>query len=100
MLEKRIALLEKRLTGARLIEPPKGDEGVVAIGGRVRLKDLHNGDIVEYRIVGSPEANPDEFRLSNQSPVGKMVLGRRKGDTVEVAAPRSVFSFEILDVAG
>jgi transcription elongation factor GreA len=100
MLEKRIALLEERLTGARLIEPPKADEGVVALGGRVRLKDLHNGDIVEYRIVGSPEANPDEFRLSNQSPVGKMVLGRRKGDTVEVAAPRSVFSFEILDVAG
>jgi transcription elongation factor GreA len=99
MLEKRIALLETRLTGARLIEPSNGPEGVVAIGGRVRLRDLQNGNTVEYRIVGSPEANPDEFRLSNQSPVGKTVLGRRKGDTVEVAAPRGVLRFEILDVA-
>jgi transcription elongation factor GreA len=98
MLEKRIALLETRLTGARLIEPSNGPEGVVAIGGRVRLRDLQNGDTVEYRIVGSPEANPDEFRLSNQSPVGKTVLGRRKGETVEVSAPRGVLRFEILDV--
>jgi transcription elongation factor GreA len=99
MLEKRIVLLERRLTGARLIEPSNGPEGVVAVGGRVRLRDLQNGDTVEYRIVGSPEANPDELRLSNQSPVGKTVLGRRKGDTVEVAAPRGVLRFEILDVA-
>jgi transcription elongation factor GreA len=99
MLEKRIALLETRLTGARLIEPSNSPDGVVTIGGRVRLRDLQNGNTVEYRIVGSPEANPDEFRLSNQSPVGKTVLGRRKGDTVEVAAPRGVLRFEILDVA-
>jgi transcription elongation factor GreA len=98
MLEKRIALLETRLTDARLIEPSNGPEGVVAIGGRVRLRDLQNGDTVEYRIVGSPEASPDEFRLSNQSPVGKTVLGRRKGETVEVSAPRGVLRFEILDV--
>jgi transcription elongation factor GreA len=98
MLEKRIALLEARLTGARLIESSNGPEGVVAVGGRVRLRDLQNGNTVEYRIVGSPEANPDEFRLSNQSPVGKTVLGRRKGETVEVSAPRGVLRFEILDV--
>jgi transcription elongation factor GreA len=100
MLEKRIALLKRRLTDARLIEPSDCAEGVVAVGARVRLRDLQNGDTVEYRIVGSPEANPDEFRLSNQSPVGKTVLGRRKGETVEVAAPRGVFRFKILDVAG
>ena len=99
MLEKRIALLERRLTGARVIEPSNGAEGVVAIGGWVRLRDVQNGDTVEYRIVGSPEANPDEFRLSHQSPVGQTVLGHRKGDTVEVTAPRGVLRFEILDVA-
>jgi transcription elongation factor GreA len=99
MLERRIALLERRLTRARVIEPSDGAEGVVAIGGRVRLRDLQNGDTVEYRIVGSPEANPDELRLSHQSPVGQTVLGHKKGDTVEVAAPRGVLRFEILDVA-
>jgi transcription elongation factor GreA len=99
MLEKRIALLETRLTTARVIERSEGAEGVVAIGGRVRLRDLQNGATAEYRIVGSPEADPDAFKLSNQSPVGRTLLGHKKGDTVEVAAPRGVLRFEILDVA-
>ena len=99
MLEKRIALLERRLTGARVIEPSDSAGGAVAIGARVHLRDLQNGKTVEYRIVGSPEANPGEFRLSHQSPVGKTVLGHKKGDTVEVAAPCGVLRFEILEVA-
>jgi transcription elongation factor GreA len=99
MLEKRIALLQERLIRARVIEPSDGTDGVAVIGGRVHLRDMQNGETAVYRIVGSPEANPSEFRLSNESPVGKAVLGRRKGDSVEVAAPRGVFRFEILDVA-
>lgn len=100
MLERRIALLETRLTDARVIDVSGGASDVVALGKWVRLRDLANGETLEYRIVGSPEANPDEFRVSNESPVGKTVLGRRKGEIVEVVAPRAVSKFEILGVAG
>jgi transcription elongation factor GreA len=98
LLEQRIALLQDRLARARVIEPPSvGD--VVAIGGRVRLCELETDETVEYRIVGSAEANPAEFRLSNESPVGRTVLGRRRGETVEVDAPGGLRTYRIVDVA-
>jgi transcription elongation factor GreA len=98
LLEQRIALLQDRLARARVIESPSvGD--VVAIGGRVRLCELETDETVEYRIVGSAEANPAEFRLSNESPVGRTVLGRRRGETVEVDAPGGLRTYRIVDVA-
>jgi transcription elongation factor GreA len=98
LLEQRIALLQDRLARARVIEPPSGAD-VVAIGGRVRLRELETNATVEYRIVGSAEANPAEFRLSNESPVGRTVLGRRRGETVEVDAPGGLRTYRIVDVA-
>jgi transcription elongation factor GreA len=98
LLEQRIALLEDRLARARVIEAPSAAD-VVAIGGRVRLRELETNEIVEYRIVGSAEADPAEFRLSNESPVGRTVLGRRRGETVEVDAPGGLRTFRIVDVA-
>ena len=71
---------------------------VVGIGTRVKLKDMDANETVEYWIVGSAEANPAEQRLSNESPVGKAILGRKKGEVVEVAAPRGSLKFKILDV--
>ena len=53
---------------------------------------------VEYHIVGSAEANPAENKLSNESPVGKAIIGRKKGEIVEVAAPRGALKFKILDI--
>ena len=53
---------------------------------------------IEYRIVGSAEANPAEHKLSNESPVGKAIIGRKKGETVEVAAPRGSLKFKIMDI--
>ena len=55
-------------------------------------------ETVEYRIVGSAEANPSEQKLSNESPVGKAILGHKKGEIVEVAAPRGALKFKILDI--
>ena len=55
-------------------------------------------ETVEYHIVGSAEANPTEQKLSNESPVGKAILGRKKGEVVEVAAPRGSLKFKILDI--
>ena len=98
MLEHRIAQLEERLSAARVIEPDEVSSDVVSIGSKVRLKDIDAGQTVEYFIVGSAEANPAEHRLSNESPVGKAIMGRKKGETVEVAAPRGSLKFKIMDI--
>src|SRR6185312_8806435 len=88
MLEHRIAQLEERLLSARVITKKEISKDSVSVGSTVRLRDLDANKTFEYHIVGSAEANPAENKLSNESPVGKAILGRKKGDTVEVAAPR------------
>jgi transcription elongation factor GreA len=98
MLEHRIAMLEERLQNARVIDAGEVTTDVVGLGTKVRLKDLDANETVEYTIVGSAEANPSEHRLSNESPVGKAILGRKKGETVEVSAPRGSIKFKILDI--
>ena len=70
----------------------------VSVGSTVRLRDIDAGKTFEYHIVGSAEANPAENKLSNESPVGKAIMGRKKGDTVEVAAPRGSLKFKILEI--
>jgi transcription elongation factor GreA len=98
MLEHRIATLQERLRNARLAEIEDLPKGVVGIGTKVRLKDIDANETVEYTIVGSAEANPAEHKLSNESPVGKAIIGRKKGETVEVSAPRGSLKFKIIDV--
>lgn len=98
MLEHRIAMLEERLANARVIEADEIKSDVVGIGSRVRLKDMDANETIEYTIVGSAEANPSENRLSNESPVGKAILGHKKGEIVEVAAPRGSLKFKIMDI--
>ena len=70
----------------------------MGIGTRVRLKDMDANETIEYTIVGSAEANPSEYRLSNESPVGKAILGRKKGEVVEVAAPRGKLKYKIMEI--
>ena len=88
MLEHKIAQLEERLLNARVIDTNDVDTSVVSVGSVVRLRDVDAKETVEYHIVGSAEANPAERRLSNESPVGRAILGRKKGETVEVLTPR------------
>jgi transcription elongation factor GreA len=97
LLEQRIAMLEERLLAARVIDEPASAD-VVSIGVQVRLKDMDANETVEYRIVGSAEANPAERKLSNESPVGRAIMGRKKGEVVEVAAPRGSLKFKIMDI--
>jgi transcription elongation factor GreA len=98
MLEQRIATLEERLASARVIDADDVPTDVVGIGSRVRLKDMDANETVEYTVVGSAEANPAEQRLSNESPVGKAIMGRKKGEVVEVAVPRGSIKYKIMDV--
>ena len=98
MLEHRIALLEERLVNSRVIEADEISTDVVGIGTKVRLRDLDAKETLEYTIVGSAEANPAEHKLSNESPVGRAILGRKKGETVEVAVPRGSLKIKIMEI--
>jgi transcription elongation factor GreA len=98
LLEHRIATLEERLLNARVIEADEVSTDVVSIGSRVKLKDIDANETVEYHIVGSAEADPGANKLSNESPVGKAIIGHKKGETVEVTAPRGSLKFKILDI--
>ena len=97
-IEHRIAMLEERLLSARVIEKKDIAKDVVSVGSHVKLRDMGANKTFEYRIVGSAEANPAEQKLSNESPVGKAIMGKKKGEVVEVSAPRGSLKFKILEI--
>ena len=88
MLEKQIAELEEKLRSARLIDEKNVDTEKVGVGVLVHVKDQKTDKSTKFKIVGSAEADPSEQRLSNESPVGKALIGRKRGDIVSVPVPR------------
>lgn len=96
-LERKIAELERRLAHAEIVEP-NADNGVVDVGEKVRLRDVEANETVEYELVGSLESDPAAGRLSAASPVGRALLGRRKGDVAVVDVPKGRLTFEILGI--
>jgi len=87
MLEQRIAALEEKLRSAQVIEVSGLSTDEVRVGVMVNVKDEGTGDSDKFHIVGSAEANPREKKLSNESPVGRALIGHKRGDTVEVSLP-------------
>ena len=98
MLEARIASLEDKLRSASVIDSSELDNEVVRVGSLVNVKDEGSGKSLKYTIVGSTEANPAENKLSNESPVGKAIIGHKKGETIEVATPRGSLKYKILEI--
>jgi len=88
MLEKQIAELEEKLRSARLIDEKNVDTDTVGVGVLVHVKDQKTDKSTKFKIVGSAEADPAEQRLSNESPVGKALIGHKRGDVVSVPVPR------------
>jgi transcription elongation factor GreA len=88
MLESRIAQLQEKLRMATVIEPKDLSTDVVQVGSVVHVKDEKTGKSVKYTIVGSAEANPEENKLSNESPVGRALIGKSRNETVAVQVPR------------
>jgi transcription elongation factor GreA len=99
-IEGRILTLEKKLRNARVIGEEELGTDIVSIGSTVVLKDLEFGDKLTYTIVGSVEADPSDHKISNESPVGKAILGQKAGSVVEVTVPVGVLKYEILDILG
>lgn len=97
-IEGEILELEKIIRSARLIDSCDIKNGEVGIGTTVKLKDVEFGDIDVYTIVGSAEAEPIKNRISNESPVGRAVLGRKTGETVTVNVPDGKIKYKIMEI--
>ncbi len=96
-VEGRILTLETMLSNAVIIDE-HGSSDIVALGCRVTIKEAGNGS-EEYLLVGAAEANPREGRISNESPLGRALLGRRVGDEVKVQAPAGSLSFRVVKIS-
>ncbi len=95
-LEERISKLENILRTAVVVDESKLDRDIVNIGSWIQID--YDGEVEEYTIVGSAEADPSSSKISNEAPIGKALMGRRIGDTVEVQVPNGVAKITILDV--
>lgn len=97
-VEERIYKLEQMIAKAQVIDHSKIDKNKVNVGSVVTIMDLEENEEVEYKIVGSTEADPFEFRISNDSPVGAALLGRELNDTVDVIVPDGVVQYKIIKI--
>ncbi|MDR1069271.1 MAG: transcription elongation factor GreA [Gracilibacteraceae bacterium] len=97
-IEGRIIMLEDMLRNAKVIDD-NDDSDVVTLGSTVLLRDMENSVEETYMIVGSAEADPMSNKISNESPVGKAVLGQSKGGAVEVMTPGGALSYQIVDIS-
>jgi transcription elongation factor GreA len=97
-IEGRILTLEKMLRHARIINDEDVDTSTVSIGSIVYLEDMEYKEIFQYSIVGTAESDPLNNKISNESPVGKAILGKKKGQTVDVVVPAGVIQYRIVDI--
>jgi transcription elongation factor GreA len=96
-LYSKIAELKNLLENAEIIEEIKAD-GKIVMGSEITVRDLDLNEEQVFKIVGSQEANPMEGKISDESPFGAALLGRKKGDRITVQAPSGMLNFEILDI--
>ncbi|MGM0652967.1 MAG: transcription elongation factor GreA [Bacillota bacterium] len=97
-IEGRIITLEKMLRRARILEKDDNDALDISLGSTVKLKDINSGKEYEYTIVSTAEADPTEKKISNESPVGKSLIGRAVGDEIEVKVPAGVAKYRIEEI--
>ncbi len=97
-IEARIAILEKMLRNAEVIDEEDLAQGIVNVGNKVVLYDKEFDEEITYAIVGSAEADPLKGRISNESPLGAALLGHVEGDIVQVEAPDGIVEYKIIAI--
>ena len=97
-VESRIAELEAMLKNAKVIDEDELSGEIIHVGSRVKLLDCEFQEEIIYHIVGSTEADPKSGRISDESPVGKALLGKKSGDTVTVEAPAGEIEYRVLEI--
>ena len=96
--EQKISELENKLRNVKIIDEKEIDTKTVQIGNTIKLLDVEFDEEVEYTIVGSTEVSMAENKISNESPIGKALLGAKKGEVVKVDAPAGIIEFKILEI--
>ncbi len=99
MIEARIVQIEAMLKNVKILDDDELNTDTVNVGSKVRVFDAEFGEETIFSIVGSTEADPDENRISDESPVGRSLIGHCVGDTVEVETPGGSISFQILEIS-
>lgn len=97
-VEGRIIQLENMLKNATVVDESEGPKDVANVGTIVKVKDYDFDEIVDLTIVGSAESDPLENKISNESPIGRALIGRKVGEVVEVQVPDGVSKYEILEI--
>ncbi len=97
-IEARIEYLENLLKNVEVIDESKSDKNTVHFGSKVVVKDLELDEEYTYSIKGASEADALAGKISNTSPLGKALIGRKKGDTIEVEAPAGAVKYKILEI--
>ena len=96
LAESRIAEIENILQNAEIIKG--GAKNQVTLGNEVSLKNLENQKVVRYYVVGPVEANPLEGKISNESPIGQQLMGKKLGQEVEISTPKATIKYEIIEI--
>lgn len=96
--EVRIVQLENMLKAAQVIDEDEVDTDTVRLGTRVKVYDMDFEEEIDYHIVGSTEADPAAMKISNDSPVGRALIGKKAGDMVEVEVPDGVVRMKVLEI--
>ena len=98
LVESRIAQIEAMLKNVKILDEHEISNDIVSVGSKVRLFDKEFDEEVVYQIVGSTEADPMQGKISDESPVGKFLLGHKVGDVVEVETPGGICLYEVLEI--
>lgn len=98
-LEDRIMKLENMMRNAKILDSNQISDDQVNVGLKVKIKELDSNDVIDFVIVGSTEADPFEGKISNESEVGKQLLGKKVGDVAEVTIPDGIVRYEILKIS-
>lgn len=99
LVEAEIVNLERVIRNSKLIDEKAIQTDVVSVGSTVKLKELDSNETETYTIVGSAESDPSNHKISNESPVGSTILGKHKGDKVDVKTPGGTVKYKILEIS-
>jgi len=99
IIEARIAQIESMLKNAKVLDEDEIDTNTISLGSKVVIKDIELDEEFEYYIVGSTEADPSQMKISDESPLGKALLGHKVGDEVQVEAPAGTILYRVLNIS-